>query len=755
MKSYLIFLLFILIVSPILSKNRYFINPPDLNRTTANRITSLQDRFRPFLENRIKSHKNPQLRGAPSGKESLIPYDLEIMQLARSWSSLSDDFKKLYLHSLVFPDSLDVYISQSGHFEVYYTTSGIDSVSIADQYHYSPTPPYHRINQPNDIPDYIDETAWALDSAWRMEIDRFGFQPPFPYKDKMRPSERYKVFIQSPGNGQNDVYGYTMFHQKVDSNSFSSFITIRNEWSAFNTEPLKYDIDPAPAIRVTCAHEFFHALQYGMTWDLKKYGSSIDSSALDDFPLTWTEGTAVTMEELAFPGVNDYVQYTMPYFSNPAISFFSQKSNYNHIYLQSIFLIYVTTRLSNDSNAGLIREMYTNNYETITPFRDNIDKSMSKFSMTWPQALNRFHTASYFTGTRSDTTLFIADAELFSEWISPSLSSQTQSITENSVGIFSIKKQNVNYDTLFIRFQPVESSSGDSWAGSVILRQINSSISLPVELNNEGRGYMNVPDWNTMDECIALISNGFNESAREYIVDFSPCPITLISGSADTVYSSLSRKIQPYAIIHATSNLRCDLTITTTSMTSRMSSVALLNNIQLVDSLFSIKYPPGWKDSSNITLCIDSIPKELTLYKWQQDSQSWIQQALTGTNDENIRTEVSDIGIFGLFTQVKSTNNKTIIAYPNPAHIGGGNGKITFEGYDIKAAAIYSVSGSLVHQISKSDLQSNSFPGIPQKFSWNLHNKQGGSLSPGVYTLITQYSNKKSKVTKTKLLLIP
>ncbi len=738
-----------------LSKNRYQIKPPDFNRATTKGINSLQERFRPFLENRIRSQKNPHLR-THSDKAFQIPYDLEIMMLARSWSSLSDDFKKLYKSSLLFPDTMDVYISQGGHFEIYYTTRGIDSVSVADQYHYSPAPPFHRINQSNAVPDYIDETAWALDSAWRMEIDRFGFQPPYPYKDNMRPSERYKVFIQSPGNDQNDVYGYTMFHQKIDSNSFSSFITIRNEWSAFNTEPLKYDSDPAPAIRVTCAHEFFHAIQYGMTWDLGKFGELTDSSALDDFPLTWTEGSAVTMEELAFPDVNDYVQYTMPYFSNPAISFFSQKNNYNHVYLQSVFLIYISTRLWNNSTSGLIRQMYTNNYETFTPFRENIDKSISEISLTWPQALNRFHTASWFTGSRSDTMLFIADAKLFSEWNPPTLSFQTRSIAENSVGIFSIKKQDVRYDTLFISFQPAQSNpEPDSWAASLIVQQKDSSIIIPVTLNNQGRGHLNISNLNNFEECIAVISNGFSESAREYNVNFSPCPITHANESRDTVFSSFNKKLQPYAIVHATSDLRCDLTITTASMTNRMASVALLNNIQLVDSLFSINYPLTWKDSSNIILCIDSIPKELTLYKWQQDSQSWIQLANTGEDDENIRTVISDIGVFGLFTAIRSTNEKTIIAYPNPAHIRGGNGVITIEGYDIKAAAIYSVSGSLVHQVSKNDLQNNSYPGIPQKFAWNLHTKKGGSLSPGVYTLITQYSNKKSKVTKTKLLLIP
>ena len=45
-----------------------------------------------------------------------------------------------------------------------------------------------------------------------------------------------------------------------------------------------YQEHPEYGVRVTCAHELFHAVQYAMSWDVK------ESIFLDDFPLSCIEG---------------------------------------------------------------------------------------------------------------------------------------------------------------------------------------------------------------------------------------------------------------------------------------------------------------------------------------------------------------------------------------------------------------------------------------------------------------------------------
>ena len=73
-------------------------------------------------------------------------------------------------------------------------------------------------------------------------------------------------------------------------------MVIASDYNDFFDLPPNQDPDGsvAGAIRVTVAHEFFHAIQYGYTnWD-------------DQW---WEENTAVWMEDEVFDQINDYLHY--------------------------------------------------------------------------------------------------------------------------------------------------------------------------------------------------------------------------------------------------------------------------------------------------------------------------------------------------------------------------------------------------------------------------------------------------------------
>jgi hypothetical protein len=762
-KTSIILLLSLILLIPhaTLPKSRFSSVPQTPTIPSRIHAQTLEERFRPFIESRLKNQRYPHQFQVNQIKNPTLPFDMEIMLLAKMWSSLSDEFKRSYTSSLLFPDSFAIYNSPGGHFEIYYTIKGPDSVSTDDTYGYSTSPPYVQTSQPNGIPDYIDETAWALDSTWRMEIIRFGLPQPYPYKDSVRSSDKYKVLIQSPGKGSEDVYGYTLFYQRVNSHSFSSFITIRNEWSAFKNEPLKYDDNPAAAVRVTCAHEFFHAIQYGMTWDMKRFGATIDSAALDDFPITWTEGCAVTMEELTFPDVNDYVQYTLPYFSKPTISFFPRNSSYyDQVYLQSLFMIYETTRIQDSISIVFPRQMYLNNFEALQPFKENITRSVVSTGYTWPQLLNKFHTASFFTGSRTDTSRFIADANKFPAWEIDSDGSGLRTINENAVGIYGLKHKQSHYDTLFLQLQPYPVSTvpvtADSWAASILLRSDTATSIITTSLDKYGRTSLTIPEWKTKTECIVTVSSGFSDTARQYSVDFTPCKIMHDSGSVDTVYMITNSKLKPYSVIEASAPLHCELTISSGSMTNKMASAAILNNIQLADSLFDIDFPLSWGTNSKISLNIDSLPNKIALYKWDLETSRWNQVSNSNSHQEHFSSIITSDGTFGFFAEIQSTGTRKVIAFPNPQKVNYGNGTIVFEGYNIKSAAVYSPSGKMVYQVPLDQIQENSSQGIPQHFVWTLRTKQGTPVAPGIYTLITKHSsNNKTSTDYQKLLLLP
>jgi hypothetical protein len=149
----------------------------------------------------------------------------------------------------------------------------------------------------NGVPDWVDSTAGALDVVWAKEVGQYGYRPP---KSDMTsanhgPDGRIDVYLADVG--ANGLYGYCATD---DPNAFdpnypyfdaSAFCVVDNDMSP---SQLPGGATGVPALQVTLAHEFFHAVQF----------------AYDFLEDRWfMEGTAVWMEDEVFDGVNDNRQY--------------------------------------------------------------------------------------------------------------------------------------------------------------------------------------------------------------------------------------------------------------------------------------------------------------------------------------------------------------------------------------------------------------------------------------------------------------
>ena len=152
------------------------------------------------------------------------------MMLARTWNSLSPEFRALYKQAAQIPSSFRKYDSPGGHFEVYYTLSGLDQVDSSDNYGFSTSSWSIKTGNPNGTPDYIDEVAWALDSSWSILVDKSGFVEPIPHRDNSHMSDKYKVLVEQQQN--ESTYGLTFMDDNGSAQKgFPSFITLRNDWS--------------------------------------------------------------------------------------------------------------------------------------------------------------------------------------------------------------------------------------------------------------------------------------------------------------------------------------------------------------------------------------------------------------------------------------------------------------------------------------------------------------------------------------------
>lgn len=158
------------------------------------------------------------------------------------------------------------YDTPEGNFKIHYDVTG-----------------YHGV----DSVGYVHKIGEYCERVWALYIDTIGYLPP-PPDDGLGGDDRYDIYLRNIGS-----YGLTWPGTDGPQpwNDLSSYIEIENDFSGAypNDDP---EGPVAGAMKVTCAHEFHHAVQFGLR------GSST----------VWlAELTSVAFEERVYPYVNDYV----------------------------------------------------------------------------------------------------------------------------------------------------------------------------------------------------------------------------------------------------------------------------------------------------------------------------------------------------------------------------------------------------------------------------------------------------------------
>ncbi len=430
--------------------------------------------------------------------------------LARNWSSLSASFRALYQRFIDIPNSFTPYVSPSGNFEIYYTLRGDSAVDPQDSYGYGYRNDWRRkVWGSNGVPDYVDEVAWAFDSAWQMEVERFSFPAPAPYNTYRYLSDRYKVVISKQVDGD---YGITYPWRRIDGkDGFSSIISIRNEWDGWDTDGFDYETHPEKAVRVTAAHEFFHAIQYSLT--------RIENNGPAYLPLTWLEGTAVLMEELAFDSINDYIQYVDVFFSDPSYPFLNDTKELYHNSLITLFLY--ETVYDNEPSIEFIRDVFMYSYSQPLSFHQLLEKASLKANKSWSDIMSSFFTESYFTGSRAKMGVFIEEANLLPQWHYNLDSSESivRTIDPYSMEYYSHVRKPQAAESLSIS---IETNQTPSWGVKAILLSRDRPDTI-IDISTDHKPAINkvIHNWLHYDTILVTISNTNPEHVLEASVHFN------------------------------------------------------------------------------------------------------------------------------------------------------------------------------------------------------------------------------------------
>ncbi len=220
------------------------------------------------------------------------------------------------------PDAQHYLLSPSGHFRVHYDTEGVNAVSRKDA-------------DANGIPDYIDLTLAILDSTWVLEIEQLGYKPP-PSDNGLGGGDEYDVYVVELGVGRS-YYGFT--YPGTSGITTYSHLEVDNNF----TDPGYKQTRGLDALRVTIAHEFHHALQFG-------YYAKFDGS-------WWQESTSTWMEEVAYPHIDDYLQYLTYFLGEPQRALNSGTFGSLHTYGSAIFSLFLDQRYGREFNRLIWEEL--------------------------------------------------------------------------------------------------------------------------------------------------------------------------------------------------------------------------------------------------------------------------------------------------------------------------------------------------------------------------------------------------------------
>jgi hypothetical protein len=211
-----------------------------------------------------------------------------LRELAAKLDDLSPADRVLAVRILARPtdarDPLKSYRARARHacdatMCVWWVTKTADAPSLVDR-------------NRNRVPDWIDTTRATFRTVWRAEVGRFGYARPRPDSRGASGRNRPKLDVYVADLGALGIYGYCTSDdpRRSVSRSVSAYCAVDDDFSARQFR----GTTGAAALRVTAAHEFFHAIQYGLDWT-------------DDLWLL--EGTAAWIEDEVYPSVDDNFQY--------------------------------------------------------------------------------------------------------------------------------------------------------------------------------------------------------------------------------------------------------------------------------------------------------------------------------------------------------------------------------------------------------------------------------------------------------------
>jgi len=138
------------------------------------------------------------------------------------------------------------------------------------------------------VPDWVQTTSATLEEVWRRVVGGRGYRPPRSDVGSSEPGPDDRLDVYLADLGAQGLYGYCTTDDpevEVGRWNVSAYCVLDDDFST-----AQFAAPPLHSLRVTAAHELFHAVQFG-------YDVTED--------LWLMEGTATWMEDEVYDGIDD------------------------------------------------------------------------------------------------------------------------------------------------------------------------------------------------------------------------------------------------------------------------------------------------------------------------------------------------------------------------------------------------------------------------------------------------------------------
>lgn len=248
------------------------------------------------------------------------------LQVVRSWDELSAAARARlegYIRLGPWEDGRRVVYSYNNNGCLEAVNEDDDSYMDSEHFRvvYTPTGPHAADQQ------YITDLLDASEYIWDIQINSYGLPPPPP---PLEGDGLYRVYVCDL-LGEINTLGYTIPTTVHEDDYSWSYISLDNDYDGVD---FNNGITLSEYVAVVQAHEFFHAIQFGISYYK---------------PSFWVmEMSAVWMEEYIYPDANDYVSAYLPeFYSYLYLPLDSEASLLE--YGSAIFMHHITQHVADDS----------------------------------------------------------------------------------------------------------------------------------------------------------------------------------------------------------------------------------------------------------------------------------------------------------------------------------------------------------------------------------------------------------------------